>query len=226
MVIPTYCEAENIGAVVAALGAAVPAADVVVVDDGSPDGTADLAEAAGARVLRRPGKAGLGTAYAAGFGRGIADGYEVLVQMDADFQHDPSAVPALLAAIDDGADMAIGSRYVPGGALPPSWPWFRRALSRGGNRYARVMLRLPVADATAGFRAHRAELLRRLQLAEMRADGYGFQIELTWRAARAGARIVEVPIVFGERTRGTSKMSLRIVAEAMWLVSRWGLIGR
>lgn len=226
MVIPTYCEAENIVAMVAALSAAVPTADVVVVDDGSPDGTADLAEKAGARVLRRPRKAGLGTAYAEAFGQGIAEGYEVLVQMDADFQHDPSAVPALLAAIDHGADMAIGSRYVPGGGLPASWPWFRRALSRGGNRYAGAMLRLPVADATAGFRAHRADLLRRLRLAEMRADGYGFQIELTWRAGQAGARIVEVPITFGERARGTSKMSMRIVLEAMWLVSRWGVIGR
>ena len=230
MVIPTFNEATNIGLIIDAVLQAVPAASVLVVDDASPDGTADCVELIAANhdpgqveVLRRPGKAGLGTAYVAGFRWGMERAHDVLVQMDADFQHDPAAVPALLAAIDAGADMAVGSRYVAGGSVPAAWPRSRKALSRFGNLYARTMLRLPVSDVTAGFRAHRRSLLERLDLEKIRADGYGFQIELTYRARLAGASVVEEPIQFGERTRGESKMSLRIVVEALWLVTRWGL---
>lgn len=230
VVIPTYNEAANIGPIIDAVVAVLPLADVLVVDDASPDGTADRVEAIAAthragrvEVLRRSRKAGLGTAYVEGFRWGAARGHDVLVQMDADFQHDPRSLPDLLAAVDDGADMAVGSRYVAGGSVPSAWPWFRKALSRAGNRYARTMLRLPVNDVTAGFRAHRQALLERLDLDTIRADGYGFQIELTYSARRAGAQVVEVPIQFGERTRGESKMSLRIVIEALWLVTRWGV---
>jgi dolichol-phosphate mannosyltransferase len=230
VVIPTFNEAANISLMIEAVMSAVPFADVLVVDDGSPDGTADCVEATAAshapgrvEVLRRSGKAGLGTAYVAGFRWGMERGHDVLVQMDADFQHDPASLPALLAAIENGAHMAVGSRYVSGGSVPSGWPWSRKALSRLGNRYARTMLELPVSDVTAGFRAHQRSLLERLELDTIRADGYGFQIELTYRARLAGADLVEVPIQFGERTRGESKMSPRIVAEALWLVTRWGL---
>lgn len=227
--IPTFNEAANIDLMIEAVTGTLPSASVLVVDDGSPDGTADRAESAGAGlpqrvdVLRRTGKTGLGTAYVDGFRWGIERGHDVLVQMDADFQHDPAALPHLLAAVEDGADMAIGSRYVAGGSVPSTWSWHRKALSRLGNRYARTMLKLSVRDVTAGFRAHRRSLLERLDLDTIRADGYGFQIELTHRAERAAARVVEVPIQFGQRTRGTSKMSLRIVVEALWLVTRQAL---
>lgn len=230
VVIPTYNEAANIGPMIEAVVGVLPTANVLVVDDASPDGTADCVEAiAGTHpagrveVLRRSSKAGLGTAYVDGFGWGGERGHDVLVQMDADFQHDPRSLPDLLSAVENGADMAIGSRYVAGGSVPSAWPWLRKALSRTGNRYARTMLQLPVHDVTAGFRAHRQSLLEGLNLDTIRADGYGFQIELTYRARRAGAQVVEVPIQFGERTRGQSKMSLRIVIEALWLVTRWGL---
>jgi dolichol-phosphate mannosyltransferase len=171
-------------------------------------------------VLRRTGKAGLGTAYVDGFRWGAARGHDVLVQMDADSQHDPTALPQLLAAVEEGADVAVGSRYVDGGSVPEAWPWSRKTQSRLGNWYARTMLDLPARDVTAGFRAHRRSLLDRLDLATIRADGYGFQIGLTHRARLAGARVVEVPIRFGERVQGTSKMSLRIVVEALVLVTR------
>jgi dolichol-phosphate mannosyltransferase len=230
VVIPTYNEAANIGPMIDAVVRVLPTANVLVVDDASPDGTADCVEAISAthtagrvEVLRRSGKAGLGTAYVDGFRWGGERGHDVLVQMDADFQHDPRSLPDLLAAVENGADMAIGSRYVAGGSVPSAWPWLRKALSRTGNRYARTMLQLPVHDVTAGFRAHRQSLLARLDLDTIRADGYGFQIELTYRARLAGAQVVEVPIQFAERTRGDSKMSLRIVIEALWLVTRWGL---
>lgn len=230
VVIPTYNERANIGLMIAAVLGILPSATVLVVDDGSPDGTADVVEAAATshrtgqvELLRRPGKAGLGTAYVDGFRWGMEHGHDVVVQMDADFQHDPASIPSLLVAIESGADMAVGSRYVVGGSVPTTWPWHRRALSRFGNRFARTMLELPVCDVTAGFRAHRRSLLGRIDIDSLRADGYGFQIELTYRARLAKASIVEVPIQFGERTRGESKMSLRIVVEALWLVTRWGL---
>ncbi len=222
--VPTYCEAENIIDVLGRIRGFAPEVDVLVVDDNSPDGTAEVALAVGRElgrvaVLRRPAKFGLGAAYRAGFERGLADGYDVLVEMDADLSHDPAALPQLLAAVRGGADVAIGSRYVEGGSIP-DWPRHRRLLSSFGNRYASVLLGLGVADATSGYRAYRSDLLHRIDATSTHADGYGFQIELVHRAARCGARIVEVPIAFRDRVRGTSKMSARIIAEAALLVVR------
>jgi glycosyltransferase involved in cell wall biosynthesis len=231
VVIPTYQEARNIGDVLARVRRALPDADVLVVDDGSPDGTAELAEAAGAalggiEVLRRPGKDGLGRAYQDGYRRGLDAGYDLLVQMDADLSHDPGALPDLVAPVLAGeADVAIGSRYVPGASIP-DWGWRRRALSRWGNRYTGAMLRLGVRDATAGFRAYRSEVLTAIDLDHVRAGGYGFQIEMADRAWRAGARIVEIPITFTDRTEGSSKMDGSIVVEAMALVTWWGVARR
>jgi dolichol-phosphate mannosyltransferase len=232
VVLPTYNEASNIAEMLRRLSTVVPTANALVVDDGSPDGTADVVETLasslpiGVHVLRRARKLGLGTAYRAGFRWGIDHGHDALVQMDSDFQHDPASVPSLLAALDEGADMAIGSRYVPGGSIPTSWPWYRRELSRWGNRYASGLLHLGVRDATAGFRAHRASFLRDLDLEAIDTDGYGFQVQLTYRARRAGGTIVEVPIQFGERTRGESKMSGRIIAEAFIMATRTGVRDR
>jgi len=230
VVLPTYDEAANIVEIVRRIRSAVPAATVLVVDDNSPDGTADLAEATGAEVgqvevLRRRGKGGLGRAYRAGFAWGLERGYDVLIEMDADLSHDPSALPDLLRAVDAGADAVIGSRYVPGGTIP-GWVWHRRALSRWGNRYASTLLGLHVADATAGFRAYRASLLEGLDLGGIRADGYGFQIEMTYLAVQAGASVREVPISFRDRARGESKMSTNIVIEALLLVTWWAVRDR
>jgi dolichol-phosphate mannosyltransferase len=230
VVLPTYQEAGNIAEVLHRLRAAAPAADVLVVDDSSPDGTAALAKAAGHElggvdVLIRPAKSGLGSAYRAGFAEGLARGYDVVVEMDSDLSHDPGRLPALLAAVEAGADLALGSRYVPGGSIP-GWPRHRRWLSRGGNRYADLVLGLSVHDATSGFRAYRADALRRLDLTTVRADGYGFQIEMAYRIAGNGGQIVELPIQFVDRTRGTSKMSFRIIVEALFLVSWWGVRDR
>jgi dolichol-phosphate mannosyltransferase len=230
VVIPTFLEAENIADVLRRVRAAAPGVDVLVVDDSSADGTADLARAAGEElgqvdVLVRPGKGGLGVAYRAGFERGFAEGYEVLVQMDADLSHDPAALPQLLAEIDAGADVAIGSRYVAGGSVP-HWPFARRVLSRVGNFYASTVLGLKVRDATAGYRAYRAEILRVVVADATKATGYGFQVELSYRAHRRGATIVEVPITFNDRVRGESKMSWHIIGEAMSLVTWWGLRDR
>ncbi len=228
VIIPTYNEAENIREVIARIHDAVPAAEVLVVDDNSPDDTGGIVDALQAddrpwlHLLRRSGKSGLGSAYRAGFAWGADHGFEVMVEIDADLSHDPAALPDLLAAVDDGADLAVGSRYVPGGSIP-DWSWHRKALSRWGNRYASAMLSLPVADATAGYRAYRTSALADIDLASVRADGYGFQIEMTHRVERNGGRIVEVPIAFTDRTRGKSKMSSRIVVEALWLVTRWGV---
>jgi dolichol-phosphate mannosyltransferase len=228
VVLPTYNEADNIAEVLRRLRKAAPAADVLVVDDGSPDGTAEIAHATGAElggidVLIRAGKLGLGSAYRDGFIEGLRRGYQVLVEMDSDLSHDPAALPGLLTAIDDGADLAVGSRYTSGGSIT-NWSARRRALSRWGNRYARWVLALPLADATSGFRAYRADVVARLDLHSIRADGYGFQIEMAYRVARAGGEIAEVPIAFVDRRRGASKMSFRIVVEALWLVTWWGLI--
>jgi dolichol-phosphate mannosyltransferase len=227
VVLPTYNEADNVAEVLRRLRKAVPAADILVVDDASPDGTAEIARATGAElgridVLTRAGKLGLGSAYRDGFVEGLRRGFQILVEMDGDLSHDPAALPGLLRAVADGADLAVGSRYVAGGSIT-HWPGRRRALSRWGNRYVRWALALPLADATSGFRAYRADIVARLDLPSVRADGYGFQIEMAYRVARADGRIVEVPIAFIDRARGTSKMSFRIVVEALLLVTWWGL---
>ena len=225
VVIPTYQEVGNVEHVLRRSRIALPDAEVLIVDDGSPDGTADRAEAIAEEVgrvsvLRRTAKDGLGAAYRAGFSWGIQRGFEVLIEMDADLQHDPGSLPHLLASVEGGADLAIGSRYVEGGSIP-SWSWHRRALSRYGNRYAALVLGLPIADTTSGFRAYHVNALRLLDTGAFRADGYGFQIETAYRVSRAGGRIVEVPIAFGDRVEGASKMSWRIVAEALVLVTWW-----
>jgi dolichol-phosphate mannosyltransferase len=230
IIIPTYLEAENISDVLHGVRANAPHADVLVVDDSSPDGTADLAKTTnddlgGIDVLVRPDKGGLGVAYRAGFEHAFAHDYQVIVQMDADLSHDPAALPELLAKIDDGADIAIGSRYVKGGRIP-NWPLVRRLLSRVGNLYASTVLGLGVRDATAGFRAYRAEVLRAIGADTTKATGYGFQLELSYRSHRQGADIVEIPITFNDRVRGESKMSWHIIGEAMSLVTWWGFRDR
>jgi dolichol-phosphate mannosyltransferase len=230
VVLPTFNEAENIVEVLELVRAAAPEADVLVVDDGSPDGTGDLAERwgeehGGASVLRRASKLGLGSAYRAGFAHGLEHGYGILIEMDSDLQHDPAMLPALIHAVQDGADLAIGSRYVPGGEVP-GWKLSRRMISQGGNLYAAVVLGMHVRDATAGFRAYSADALRKIDLEAIKADGYGFQIEMAYTVDRHHGRIVEVPITFADRVRGTSKMSTRIVAEALLLVTWWGLRDR
>lgn len=225
VVLPTYNEAENLSDIVAAI--LEHGTRILIVDDGSPDGTGRLADAIAAEdnrvsVRHRPEKLGLGPAYADGFAVALADGADIVCEIDADFSHDPRDLPRLIAAVDAGADLAIGSRYVPGGGVA-DWPMARRALSRFGNRYASAMLGVPVKDMTAGFRAFRASSLQSLDFATCEASGYGFQVEMAWRASVAGMTITEVPITFRDRRRGTSKMNWRIAAEAMWLVTRWGL---
>ena len=231
VVLPTYQEAENIADILARIRAAVPEAHILVVDDRSPDGTADLADKAGeelgqVHVLRRAAKNGLGPAYRAGFAWGMERGHDVLVEMDADGQHDPDVLPQLIDALESRpADLAIGSRYVPGGSVP-GWPTNRRLLSQWGNRYIGFMLKLPVRDATAGFRAYRTSIIEKIGLDRVRADGYGFQIEMAYEVARCGGRIVEIPITFKDREKGISKMSPNIVGEALMLVTRWGVRDR
>jgi len=229
VVIPTYEEVANLGAVLDRLHAAVPAAHALVVDDASPDGTGDLADARAAadervHVLHRAGKAGLGPAYVAGFRWAEGHGYAVVVEMDADGSHPPERLPALLAALTD-ADLVLGSRYVPGGQVL-DWPPHRLALSRLGNVYTRWVLRLPLADATGGFRAARMELVTALPFDQVASQGYCFQVDWAWRAVRGGARVVEVPIAFSERTAGRSKMSGSIVGEALARVTWWGIADR
>lgn len=229
--LPTYNELENLSDIVPAIIA--HGYDLLIVDDASPDGTGALADRLAAEdpaisVLHRREKQGLGPAYADAFDHLLDAGAEVIIEMDADFSHDPADLPRLVAAIRDGADVAIGSRYVPGGSTP-DWPLLRRLISRAGNIYARLMLGIPVRDATAGFRAFRADALRRLPYRQARASGYGFQVEMAWRAHQGGLEITEVPISFRDRTRGKSKMGPEIVAEAMMLVTVWGvgrLVGR
>ena len=230
VVLPTYDEAANIEEVLRRLRDVSPPTSVLVVDDSSPDGTADIAERVGdeiggVEVLRRPAKSGLGSAYRDGFRRGLADGYDVLVEMDSDLSHDPDALPGLLAGVEDGADLMIGSRYVPGGSIP-EWSWHRRALSRWGNRYAAAMLGIDISDATSGYRAYAAEALARIDFHTVSADGYGFQIEMAYRVLATGGVVREIPISFVDRLRGTSKMSGWIVFEALALVTWWGVRDR
>lgn len=227
VVIPTFNELGSLPGTLARLRAAVPLADVLVADDASPDGTGDLADELAAadpavHVLHRRGKEGLGPAYLAGFAWGIERGYEVLVEMDADASHRPEQLPAILEAVRRGADLAIGSRWVRGGAVH-DWPVRRLLLSRGANIYVRCALGLPVRDATAGFRAYRAELLESLLDQDVASQGYCFQVDMTRRSAAQGAVIVEVPIDFDERVEGVSKMSSSIVSEALVSVTRWGV---
>ncbi|MEV4173343.1 polyprenol monophosphomannose synthase [Nonomuraea sp. NPDC049709] len=226
VVVPTYNERENVESVVGRVRAAVPGADVLVADDASPDGTGDLADALARRdpqvhVLHRPGKAGLGAAYIHGFTWGLDRAYDVLVEMDADGSHRPEELPALLAALRT-ADLVIGSRWVPGGRVV-NWPRSRELLSRAGNAYTRAVLRLPVRDATGGYRAYRATTLKEIGLDDVESQGYCFQVDLTLRTVRAGLRVTEVPITFVERTRGASKMSRAIVVEALLRVTAWAL---
>jgi len=227
VVLPTYNEAENIDHVLRRIRAALPDGGVLVVDDGSPDCTADMAEKLGAElgnidVLRRAAKSGLGSAYRDGFAWGLDRGWEALVEMDADLSHEPEVLPTLVAPLEEGVDLVVGSRYVPGGSMP-NWPWYRRLLSQGGNIYAAIMLGLKVRDATSGFRAYRAETLRSIDLGAVRAEGYGFQIEMVDQVVRHGGHVTEVPIRFVDRVEGKSKMSTAIVVEALGLVTWWAI---
>ncbi|HSN90748.1 MAG TPA: polyprenol monophosphomannose synthase [Anaeromyxobacteraceae bacterium] len=228
--LPTYDEAENVGPVTTAILAAAPDLDVLVIDDASPDGTGRLADEIARReprvkVLHRARKEGLGKAYLAGFAWALERGYGLVLEMDADFSHDPKYLPALLAKAAE-ADLVLGSRYVPGGGTV-NWGLGRRLLSRGGSLYARTILGLAVRDLTGGFKCFRREVLEAIDLPSVECSGYAFQIELTWRAVRAGFRVAEVPIVFEDRRVGQSKMSRRIVLEALakvWAIrfSRFG----
>jgi dolichol-phosphate mannosyltransferase len=225
VLIPTYNERENVSLIVSRLRAAVPEADVVILDDNSPDGTGEVADqlAAGdgqVQVLHRTSKEGLGAAYLAGFAWAVERGYDVLVEMDADGSHKPEQLPSLLAALAD-ADVALGSRWVPGGSVV-NWPMHRKALSRGGNIYVRVLLGMPIGDATGGFRAYRASALATMGLDDVASLGYCFQVDLAWRAIRAGLSVVEVPITFVEREIGDSKMSNDIVVESLRNITTWG----
>ncbi len=229
VIVPTYNERENLPLLIPSILAQGAQFEVLVVDDNSPDGTGEIADELAAaddhvHVLHRLGKEGLGAAYLAGFAWGIDAGYDVLVEMDADGSHHPEQLPDLLVALTD-ADLVLGSRYVPGGRVE-DWPLHRLLLSRAGNVWTRWSLRLPLADATGGFRAVRGELVDRLPFDDVASQGYCFQVDWAWRAVRAGARVVEVPITFTERTFGRSKMSRSIVQEALVRVTWWGLHDR
>ena len=226
VIVPTYNECENLEPIVTRLRAAVPQAYLLVVDDNSPDGTGQLADRLAAadrqvQVLHRSSKDGLGAAYTAGFGWAREHGFDVVVEMDADGSHAPEQLPRLLTALED-ADVVLGSRWVPGGEVV-NWPRSRKLLSRGGNAYTRLVLGLPLRDATGGFRAYRRTVLDALPLGEVASQGYCFQVDLAWQAWRRGHTVVEVPITFVERERGESKMSRAIVVEALWRVTWWGL---
>lgn len=229
VIIPTYNERDNIEIITGRVRSSVPDAHVLIVDDNSPDGTGEIADklAGGdshVHVLHRAGKAGLGAAYIAGFAWALEQGYGALVEMDADGSHRPEELPRLLAALD-GADLVLGSRYVPGGAVL-NWPRSRELLSRAGNTYARLMLGLKLSDATGGYRVFRASTLRRVGLDDVDSQGYCFQIDLARRTIGAGLTVTEVPITFEERQRGASKMSRKIVLEALWRVTGWGIAAR
>ncbi|HEX9231757.1 MAG TPA: polyprenol monophosphomannose synthase [Jatrophihabitantaceae bacterium] len=225
VVIPTYNERDNVEAIVERVTASVADANVLIVDDHSPDGTGKIADEIAAadprvHVLHRTAKAGLGGAYIAGFGWGLEHGFEVLVEMDADGSHAPEQLSRLLVALRD-ADLVIGSRWVPGGTVV-NWPKSRELLSRGGNLYTRIALGIDLRDATGGYRAYRRAVLEEIDYRSVLSEGYCFQVDLAWRAARGGFRVVEVPITFAERERGESKMSGSIVREALWRVTQWG----
>ena len=225
VIIPTYNELDNIEHITSRVLTAVPSAHVLVVDDSSPDGTGKLADELAAdeprlHVLHRTQKNGLGAAYIAGFDWGLAEGYDVLVEMDADGSHAPEQLPLLLSALEH-ADLVLGSRWVPGGEVV-NWPWQREALSRGGNFYTRLALGVELRDATGGYRAFRRRVLEAIDYRAVASQGYCFQVDLAWRAVRGGFRVREVPITFAERERGESKMSGSIVREALWRVTLWG----
>lgn len=229
VIVPTYDERENLPMTLARVRASVPEADVLVVDDASPDGTGELADELAAadsavHVLHRSAKEGLGPAYLAGFGWGLARDYDVLVEMDADGSHQPEELPRLLRALVD-ADVVLGSRWVAGGEVL-NWPLRRQFLSRAGNLYTRVALGLRVRDATGGYRAYRREVLEQLDLTSVASQGYCFQVDLMWRALRAGYQVIEVPITFVERQFGASKMTGSIVRESLARVSWWALRAR
>lgn len=224
VVVPTYNERQNLEGLVK--GVRSHGYHVIVVDDASPDGTGDLADSLAASdpafsVIHRAAKAGLGPAYASAFEVAV-ESYRVICQIDCDRSHDPTDLPRLIQAVDDGSDLVIGSRYVEGGATP-DWPIARRLISRSGNWYARTLLGMHTRDATAGFRAFKSEALVRLDARSCEATGYGFQVEMAWRAEQQRLVVEEIPIIFRDRRYGTSKMNGRIVAEAMWLVTKWGL---
>jgi dolichol-phosphate mannosyltransferase len=229
LVLPTYNEAANIEAIAAAAGKVLGQANdddytILIVDDGSPDGTGEIAdrlaeERAQVQVLHRSEKNGIGPAYLAGFAYALRHGAGYVMEMDSDFSHDPADLARLLAAVREGADLALGSRYVPGGGVT-DWGLLRRFVSEGGSTYARLVLGLKVKDLTGGFKCFRREVLEAIHFDSVRSRGYAFQVELTYRAVRADFRVVEVPIVFKDRELGESKMSWRIAAEAMWLVPK------
>jgi dolichol-phosphate mannosyltransferase len=231
VIIPTYNELENLPLIVGRVHQARPGVHILIVDDGSPDGTGQLADELAladedrVHVMHRTSKAGLGAAYLAGFAWGLNRGYSVLVEMDADGSHAPEQLHRLLDAIDDGADLAIGSRYVAGGTVR-NWPWRRLALSKTANTYSRVLLGVNIHDITAGYRAYRREVLEKIDLSAINSKGYCFQIDLTWRTINNGFVVVEVPITFTERELGQSKMSGSNIREAMVKVAEWGIRGR
>ncbi|GIH72851.1 polyprenol monophosphomannose synthase [Sphaerimonospora thailandensis] len=229
VIVPTYNERENLPVITRRLREALPDADLLVADDNSPDGTGEIADELAGRddhihVLHRPGKQGLGAAYIAGFRWGLERGYDILCEIDADGSHQPEELPQLVDSVGRGADLAIGSRWVPGGKVV-NWPLRRELLSRGANIYVRLMLGIPVRDATAGFRAYRASTLRKIGLDDVESQGYCFQVDLTLRTVRHGLRVTEVPIRFVERTVGASKMSGDIMKEALWRITVWGFQG-
>ncbi len=225
VIVPTYNERDSLPLIIERIRAAVPEADILVVDDNSPDGTGQIADSLAAshqhvQVMHRAGKEGLGAAYIAGFTWGLQHEYDVLVEMDADGSHQPEQLPRLLEALR-GADLVLGSRWITGGGTQ-NWSKGREVLSRGGNAYTRVMLGVPIHDATGGFRAFRADTLRRLDLHTVASQGYCFQVDLAWRTVQRGMVVKEVPITFVERSIGDSKMSRSIVAEALLRVTQWG----
>ena len=231
IVMPTYNEADSISGIVERVRIAVTEADLLIIDDGSPDGTGSIADELAKNdgrvtVLHRPAKSGLGSAYLLGFQTAIEQGYEAVVEIDADGSHDPAELPAMLELLDErSADLIIGSRWIDGGSVI-NWPWARRAISRSGNRYATWMLRSAIRDMTAGFRAYRTSALHGLDSAVVSSQGYCFQVELAWRVERAGGVVVEHPIAFVERATGRSKMGPTIVAEALVRVTGWGIASR